>query len=865
MIERFGQLVSRYWWAIILVWAAGLLFVTWTTPKWDTVTLDGDLAYLPPDLSSVAGEAMLDKAFPVGRSKSEMVVVVARENRVLTVDDISIVDRLAARLKNLLGASHFQAHLAFSSDRQAAGDNASQFELREKEAIAAWQQALELDPECAEAWNNLAYQRRLQGDEEQASKHAQMATDFDPSIVDAGTGLLPDTGTAFPMLDVWTYRHDVFGEQLGSADRRAQLIVVRLSQEFMAVENIALFEQLRRIIAEIRNDSPDGLQIGITGSAAVGSEMLQSAGESIANTERSTVILVVVILLVVYRSPLLVTVPLVTIVVSVVVATRLVAALTQLDLLPGFEWWNFKVFTTTKIFVVVILFGAGTDFCLFLISRFREELESGHSNSEAIAKTVSGVSIALIGSALTTIVGLGMMYFAEFGKFRNSGPAIGFCLAITLCACLTLGPALVRAMGSRVFWPSRIGDIRRSRPANRMNRFWDQLARMIVSYPVRVLSICTLVMLPLVVVGTSVEVTYNFLSELSPTKPSRVGTELIRRHFPKGQTGPLVVLAKTTERSLTSDDGKSAILELTKELYVDGVDAVRSWAAPRGIAPDGFSIRTAAIQAHEVTRSLYLSEERELGGEVARFELVLKSDPFSLESIDVLNRVESLVARESTDDESFWNAAEFRFTGTTSAIRDLRAVTRGDNLRIQILVVLGVLTVLLMLLKKPAISIYLIISVLFSYYATLGITELFFKHAYGSTFEGLDWKVPLFLFVILVAIGQDYNIYLITRVFEEQEQHGQFGGLRRAIVRTGGIITSCGVIMAGTFISMTTGSLRGIVELGFALSVGVLLDTFIVRPILVPAFLALLFRISAANAVAREPFGIPRPSTSATP
>ena len=375
MFDRLGKLVARHWVVVIVGWivlAAGLHAVA---PRWNDVTNDGDLAYLPANLPSVEGEQMLKRAFPNQKAKS------------------------------------------------AAGDH----RRAARWAIDGRRPALERRP----------------------------------------GGAVSRAPAGWPIASVWNRNTEVLGEKLTSrvsANGQATVTMLNITNEFMAVGNVALLAEVQRTLAGAEADLPGGLNVGITGSAAIGGDMLASAAESIQNTELTTILLVVVILLVVYRAPLLVLVPLVTIGLAFFVSADVLALLTQADRLPGMAWWNFKVFTTTKIFLIVILFGAGTDFCLFLISRYREELERGHERAAAAAEAVGRVGEALVASAMTTICGLATMFFADFGKFRNSGPAIAFSLAIALAACLTLAPALLRAAGLAVFWPF---GIRAARPARR--------------------------------------------------------------------------------------------------------------------------------------------------------------------------------------------------------------------------------------------------------------------------------------------------------------------------------------------------------------------------------------------------------------
>lgn len=672
--------------------------------------------------------------------------------------------------------------------------------------------------------------------------------------------------TELPLVDVWDETTQVVGDMLLAEENRATMVVARLKSGLMDVGNVELLRRMKSLLADLDEQRPEGLRVDLTGSAMIGGDMRASIAESLASTEFTTVLLVLGCLIVIYRAPVLVLIPLATIALSMSVATDVVALLAEQFGPEAYSWSNFKVFTTTKIFVIVILFGAGTDYCLFLIARYKEELSSGVPRGEAAGLALANVGEALAGSALTTILGLATMAFAQYGKFVSSGPIVAVCLFVALMACVSFAPALLRALGPLVFWPfyGRLMAQKEAASNDRPSdaRLWEGVAEMVMRRPATILILTVWLSIPLVWVGLHVGVTHDFMADLAPDRVSVQGAETVRRYYHQGTIAPMKVIARLSDEvfegeeklDLKTDDGRFAIAPLHSVLFhLDQVADVRSLYLPTGGDPlnrnflGGKAIRDAAAAGSPITSETFVSHTAPHDGRVTQLAVLLEENPFSKVARDQIPDLQaalrSFSERPTIDGRpNPWRDARFEIVGVTPGMHDLEVVTNSDRTRIQVLTVTAVFLVLLALLRRPLACVYLILTVLVSYWVTLGATSLFFGWLYGDTFLGLDWKVPVFLFVILIAVGQDYNIYLVTRVFEEQRSLGLRNGLRRAIVQTGGIITSCGVIMAGTFISMATGTLRGMVELGFALALGVLLDTFFVRTVVVPCYFALIAR-----------------------
>jgi RND superfamily putative drug exporter len=485
-----------------------------------------------------------------------------------------------------------------------------------------------------------------------------------------------------------------------------------------------------------------------------------------------TLAAVILILLITYRSPILWLLPIFTVVVGLGTAMGLLYFLAK--------YAGLTVNGQTQFILTVLVIGAGTDYALLLIARYREELRRHEDRHEAMAFALHRAAPAILASASTVVVGLLCLTFAELNSTAGMGPANAIGIAVTFVVMVTLLPALLVIFGRWVFWPfiPRFGS-----PEPTASGFWAKVGNAIAPRP-RVVWIGTAAALAVLCLGFLRLDTSGIPSDEQYTtqQDSVTGQSILVEHGLVDASTPIQVVANEDEA----------------EAVVEAMTGIAGIAEPVVVgAQDG----TALINAE------------------------LTSDPYSDEAFQAVTDVRAAVHAVP--------GADALVTGMSAVSLDIEQASARDNKVIIPIVLLAVLLILMGLLRALVSPLVLIGTVILSFGAALGISGLVFDFIYGH--EHTDPGFPLFAFVFLVALGIDYNIFLMTRVREETANVGTRRGSLIALSSTGGVITSAGIVLAATFGMLATMPLTFTLQLGTTIAIGVLLDTMIVRSVLVTA------------------------------
>ncbi|MFF7157777.1 MMPL family transporter [Streptomyces sp. NPDC008139] len=556
---------------------------------------------------------------------------------------------------------------------------------------------------------------------------------------------------------------------------RAALLIVPITIDPSGWSTIAdAVKQLRSTVGQ----GDDGLRTHITGPGGFSADSADAFAGIEGTLLYAALAVVVVILLITYRSLSLLFVPVLSVIGALFTSEAVIYLLA--------EHAGLVVNAQSAGILTVLVFGAGTDYALLLVARYREELRDHEDRHEAMALALHRAGPAIIASAATVALSMLCLLAADMNSTSGLGPVAAIGVAVALLAMLTLFPALLVIFGRWVFWPA-IPHVGSAEPTKA--GVWSRIGTAVGHRP-RSVWITTVVVLGALGLGLfSLKATgLSSADSFTNTPDSVVGQKVQSRYFPAGGGQPLVVIA----RAGAADEVRTAL------------------ASVKGVVPGsvGTPPGVAARRDGRVYLEATLADRADSGAAQRTVRLAR----------DTLHRVPG---------------ADALVGGGTAVQKDTNQAASRDNKLLIPLILLVVLLILALLLRALVAPLVLMATVVLSFGAALGVSSLAFRHVFG--YAGEDTAFPLFVFVFLVALGIDYNIFLMTRIREETVRLGTRAGVRTGLAATGGVITSAGLVLAGTFAVLGTLPVVGFAEIGFAVAFGVLLDTFVVRSVLVSA------------------------------
>jgi putative drug exporter of the RND superfamily len=559
--------------------------------------------------------------------------------------------------------------------------------------------------------------------------------------------------------------------------------------------NATTQQDINTLIEDVREvaNGGSGLTAEVTGPAALETDLRHAFESADVTLLLVTLVFVLGLLLAIYRSPVLALMPLVTVIIAYAIASGVIKVFADAGM---------QVTSISTSLLLVLMFGAGTDYCLLLVARYVEELHQHEDKHDAIRTAIPRVGPAIIASAFTVSLAMLVLVFAELASTRTVGPVNAVGILIVMAASLTLLPAILAIVGRRGFWPSKraVYD-----PTNVPDEAledgdsrWARLGRRVTRRPWFTIAAVSAVFLVGAIGITQYSEEASVLGAFRNATEGTDGYDTLKASFPEGALGPATVIVDRQDGPIQDADVAAA------------QDALRE-------VPDIGTITAPTAQSED--------------GQAVAFNVAFPDDPYSNAALDRTDEMRAALAPLGPELEGYVG-------GVSAIMLDYREGAQSDLNLVVPLVLIVILLTLIALLRAIVAPLYLIGSVILSFFGILGVSLVFFTTVLDET--GFDPSLPIFAFIFLVALGVDYNIFLMDRVREEARKIGTRRGALRALVATGPVITSAGIILAATFAVLAMLPITILVELGVVVAFGVLVDTFIVRSMLVPAIITVV-------------------------
>ncbi|HAQ07143.1 MAG TPA: MMPL domain-containing protein [Bacillus bacterium] len=540
-------------------------------------------------------------------------------------------------------------------------------------------------------------------------------------------------------------------------------------------------------INEIADKSTD-LTLNITGPAGIAVDSLNLFSRADIVLLLSTVGLILILLIIIYRSPLLALIPLLAAAFVYEVVNQTLGIMGKAGLLLNNQ---------TLSIMTILLFAAVIDYSLFVFSRYREELKHFESKHDAMKEAMRHTGMPVFFSGGTVLAAMLVLFFAEFGEYRNFAPIFATAMLIIMVASITLVPALFALFGRKSFWPKipKVGG-----DTVKSQSIWSRTGQFVVNRPVLSAAAIGLILLASALNMFNLNYEFDTMKSFPEDMPSRLGYEIVEEKFEKGDLAPTTVLFEGKE-PITGEQQAKLLNKLTEQPRVESV-------RPNGSTEDQ---------------------------KVIQFNLTFKESPYAVKTMDALENL-----RDKSDEllASTNLVGDLHFAGETAKKVDDRATNNRDLVVIVLLESILIFAMLVVMTRSFKMPIYMMGTILVSFLAAVGLgmflSSLFFD------IDTISNRVPLYSFVFLVALGIDYNIILISRFMEERKKFPVKKAVEIAVASTGGVISSAGIILAATFAVLMTQPIQLLFVFGFIVAVGILLDTFLIRGILLPALIVLL-------------------------